>query len=113
MESKVFYTVFKEVDASQLTQAYPLTYNDAYCEPVEGIRKNDDGSIIGYTVIAWDKSKATAENLREILSHDCEPFNDANEYIAWRDKNLIEYDEEGNLITETNILQTLLGWLAK
>lgn len=112
MDSKVFYTVFKEIDASQLTQRYPLTYNDAICTPVEGIRKNDDGSIIGFTMVAWDKSKATADHMREIISLGGEPFNDADEYNAWLNKNPIEYDEEGNPIIETNILQTLLGWLA-
>lgn len=112
MESKVFYTVFKGVDASQLTQKYPLTYNNAYSVPVEGIRKNDDGSITGFTMIAWDKSLATADHIREIIELNGEPFDDADKYNAWRDKNPIEYDEDGNPIIETNILQTLLGWLA-
>lgn len=108
MESKVLYTAVK-IENGELLEKYPLTVDEQFCQPIVTLKKEDDGSLKEYTVIAWDKSKTTAKEMNEIITKGGECFDDANDYIQWRDKNPIKYDEKGNPISDKSIIDTIIN----
>lgn len=92
------YTVIKKKPELVIKEKYRLTGNNNFCVPVEDVMVDDTQSLVEIVILEHDQRQMQAPEMNELIACGALCFDNPDEYLAWKNKNVIEYDDKGNPI---------------